>query len=229
MKKLLVLLALCIYLAMSLISCNKSDNQIRASVVMLQGERGQCSGEQIKSKSSKEYILSAGHCREITANEDVLVTTEDGRKLYRRIIAEDPHSDLLLIEAVPNLPSLSIAFDIYKNEHVRTFTHGAGMDTYLTEGFVIENQEARIPVGPGDSCPKLPKFMVGNLDTFFGSFEVCFLDLIETVTTAKIVPGSSGGPMVNDSGELNGVCSATGEYFSDMVTLKDIKRFVDNY
>lgn len=206
-----------------------SDNEIRSKVVKLTSKQGSCSGQQVVGASGMDYILTAGHCKPLEVNGSIMVTTEDGRSLYRRIIVEDEESDLLLLEGVPNMPGLAIAPVSFPKQPVRTFTHGRGFDTYRTEGALIQNYQISVPVSEAENCPKMPKYRVVEYNTMFGPLEVCALSVIETVTTAMIVPGSSGGAVVNSDGELVGVVSAGDGVFGYLVSLSDIKKFLHNY
>lgn len=213
-------------------SCSPSDNSIRSHVVKLVSAKGSCSGEQIKAPSGMLYILTAAHCKVLAVDGSIKVITEDGRELPRRVIEEDLQSDLLILEGVPNLPGFDIAKRVSAKDHVRTFTHGYGMDTYKTEGVIIQNMRVQIPISAigstedEEKCEEQPKQKAVNAG-FFG--KVCAMDVIETATTAMILAGSSGGPVVNDQGDLVGVVSAGDGQIGMLVTLKDILRFTASY
>lgn len=216
------------------IKCGKpSEASIRSSVVIIRGEKGgSCSGEQVMAPSGESYILTAAHCLPLADSEGNLnVTTEDGRTLKRRVIAEDPASDLALAEGVPGIRPLEIGDSLERFQRVRTFTHGRGYPTYKTEGEVIGNEMVYIVIGSAESvedeikCVSKPKFRA--MQSFFG--KVCVMVIEETAVTAGVVPGSSGGPVVNDNGELVGVVSASDGNFGYLVKLKDIKAFISGY
>lgn len=208
-----------------------SETYLRPRVVRLSGAEGMCSGEQIVAPSGTNYILTAAHCRPFERNGSILVTTEDGQILQRRVIAEDQNSDLLLLEGLPGVEGISIATHDHPGQHVRTLTHGHNLDTYLTEGYLIQNQEVHIPINvintPEDAakCQSMAKFM--QVPSIWGS--LCALNVVETITSAMIVPGSSGGMVVSDSGELVGVVSAGAPPFGALVTLYDINKFLAAY
>jgi len=218
---------------------NPSDTEIKSSVVRLTTEnnRGTCTGEQVKAASGTEYILTAGHCAGL-ANEQgsIKVITEDGREMMRKIIAEDANSDLLLLEAAPNTRAMEIAANIHSSEHLRSFTHGQGLDTYKTEGEYVQEQEVEIPLfivtSDNEGKCNMPKLKMKDMPIFFGFMvKVCSLVVKTAITTVPIVPGSSGGPIVNDNGDLTGVASASApdSFISILVRLQDIQNFLKNY
>lgn len=229
----LIIIALAISMAMCASkSMAKSDDYIRHRVVRLKSAQGMCSGEQVRAPSGKDYILSAAHCMGIAdANGVFNVIDEDGNSMGRKLIAEDPDSDLILLEGLPGVRGLDIAQAASRFQHVRTFTHGHNFDTYTTEGVLVQESNVTIPtsIAIGEEaekkCISQPKYRLINI---FGPINVCALSVDEQVTTAVIVPGSSGGPIVDDKGRLIGVASATGEGFSYLVRLSDIQRFLAN-
>lgn len=221
-------------LALSAIHVNViSESEIKENVVKLTGARGLCSGEQVIAASGKTYILTAAHCKGLATDGSILVHTEDGRHLNRRIIMEDDRSDLLLLEGVPGLSGLSIASSLDRWEHERTYTHGRGFDTYRTDGMNVQDkQQVAFILGEPSTCLNMPKYRIVEMGSFFGiTFQVCIMEMNESVTTAKIVPGSSGGPVVNDSGQLVGVASAGDNdgAFGYLVRLQDIQLFLSNF
>lgn len=214
-------------------SAGPSDEQwLRARSVKLVSKDGSCSGQQVHADSGVDYILSAGHCHMLAdKNGNIKVLTESGKELLRRVIAEDPQSDLLLIEGLPGLEGIPLAKHSAPNQHIRTFTHGAGLATYKTEGAIIQDMNIKILISPifrpsdAEECAAVPKQALVDL----GFIQACALDITETVASAQIIPGSSGGMAVDDSGALVGVASATDGKMGYFVRLSDIRAFVNSY
>lgn len=202
-KKLLGAIGIAIMLCMVSRGCGPSETEIRHKVVKIIGNGHGCSGEQIKAPSGTNYILTAGHCSAaIGTDGTAVITTEDGKQINRKVIAADTNSDLLLIEGLPGVEGLSIADHLVRFQHVRTFTHGAMLDTYKTEGIVVMEQHLEI----------------------MGAFSADEIGI-----TAMVQPGSSGGPVVNDSGQLVGVVSASDAGIGWIVRIQDIKAFLSAY
>lgn len=230
LPKKLAILAAAIIGAILLIPAHKAVNP-RDRIVKLTGKAGQCSGEQIKAPSGESYILTAGHCSVLVDDGRINVETEDHKHLSRKFIAEDPSSDLMLIEGVPHMEGIPIALTSFPGQHVRTLTHGNGFATYQTEGVLIQldKVEAELFAITNDAeaakCASMPKqHPEGSL---FGS--ICALDVIEIISTAMVVPGSSGGAVLNRHNELVAVVSAGGGPFSAFVKLADIRNFLNSY
>ena len=233
-KILTTLIATC--LVVSSVRCLSSAPQdVFKQVVKLESSRGSCSGEQIKAKSGITYILTAAHCRVLEENGSITVKAADGRSLQRRVIAIDKHSDLMLIEGIPGLEGLTIAKQSFARDDIETYTHGSGYPSYKTEGTLIGNIEIEFPIDIIASeedeakCSGSDIFKISEVNTIFGSVKVCMFKAIETATTALIVPGSSGGAVVNKQHELVGVVSAGNDKFGFLVRLQDIQAFLANY
>jgi len=228
----------CIIIALALIAAimapmlgTVSERSLRNRVVKLKAARGSCSGEQVRAPSGESFILSAGHCSLLAdASGSITVELESGAEIQRKIIAEDPKSDLLLIEGIPGMRGIDIAKSAGPGTLVRTFTHGAGYKTYKTSGELVQESHLNIFFGEG-ACPsKAPKFKEINIEIFPGLIlSACLLSVTEMTMTAMIVPGSSGGMVVDSAGALVGVVSAGDGKFGQIVLLSDIQAFLAGY
>lgn len=205
-----------------------ADDYFRKRAVTLLGEEnGFCSGEQVRAPSGKDYILSAWHCKDLARDGIITVRTEDGQMLKRKVITIDDNSDLMLIEGLPNLPGLSIAKEHGKHDHVKTFTHGGGLDTWRSDGELIMDKQITVEVPVSIKDCTGAKLRPIEMFSLFGKYQTCAMVVIETGTTAKIIPGSSGGMVVNDAGELVGVVSAGDGYgIGWLVRLIDVQAFM---
>lgn len=207
----------------------RSDKFIRNRVVMLHSNHGSCSGIEIKAPSGKNYILTAGHCKILLENNEVLAENEQGKDIPVHFIAEDSFSDLMLLTARDS-NSIPVGRHMYEHQHLHTLTHGRGYPTYRTDGEFLAYQMTDVMVSEiqdpsqEESC-RLSKFKIQ--DTLFG--KICILHTVQTISTAAVVPGSSGGPLLNDDGQLVGIVSAGGpDSFSTFVSLPDIREFLKN-
>jgi len=236
-KLIAVIAILCVLAGVSLRPSHKTDSYFYNRTVKLLGNGHQCSGEQVAAPSGVDYILTAGHCRALVDESgQVTVIREDGVSLMRKMIIEDPTSDLLLFEGLPGVSGLEVANRVRPHDHVRTFTHGKGFNTYRTDGVIIQDKQVRIALraieGDQDeaACSSMPKLKVEEVPGFFGPPQkVCIMDVEETFTTAFIAPGSSGGMVINDEGKLVGVVSCGDGQYGGLVELSDIRSFLKAY
>lgn len=212
--------------------CSPSNHKIMSSVVKLTGERGSCSGTQVKAPSGKKYILTAGHCSVLADRGIIEVHTEDAGNYFSKVLEESNDSDLLLLEPAPGISGIKIANDLSRFETLRSFTRGAGLPTYETSGNMIAERIVQFEMNPIGSdeerttCHKA-KNAIESVNLFdMIVYEVCTVRVVETIMSTPIAPGSSGGLIANKWGELAGVASAGGGGYYYAVTLKDIQRFL---
>lgn len=221
---LLVLLSGCPHLP-------KSEAEIRRNVVQLESSVGYCSGTQIHTSSGHEYILTAAHCEALAEDGYIKASFDGERAIPRRVIEASSESDLMLLEGLPNRHGLDIAEDNQVGDHLRSFTHGLHLLTHKSQGELIQFSKVPVMVSivttdeEAQQCEVKPKNKV--IDALF--FKVCALYIESIISDLKIHPGSSGGAVVNDVGELAGVAYASGEDFSLIVPVKDVQAFLKPY
>ena len=199
----------------------RSDIYIRNRVLMLVGNGVECSAIQVKAPSGKNYTMSAGHCAVIAVNGYVNAIHEDGSETMIKVLAVDPEHDLMLLEAADE-KSIEVAKDSKPHQRVHTLTHGHGMPTYRTDGELLKDVDIKIeePIDNDQALAKCKHIVVGN-------FEMdCELKLHVVMSTAQVLPGSSGGAVLNNKGELVGIVSCTDGFFSGFVMLKDIQEML---
>lgn len=206
-----------------------SETFLREHTLMLRGNNVSCTAVEVIAPSGESYVLSARHCSVMATVGKILAIDEQGRLEYLDIIALDKNSDLMLLSAHSD-SGLRIAKSVVINEHIHTMTHGAGKPLYRTDGVLLDEESIMFRLGDiedqkdFDACTAGPQQSV----VFSPAGPVCALTLIDVATTAKVVPGSSGGPAVNEHNELIGIASATDSdgNFGYFVRLKDIQRFL---
>ena len=210
-----------------------SDAYLRERIVMLVSKAGQCTGVEVLAPSGKIVTLTAGHCVDVFVDGTATAITEDGQETEIDLLYEYQEADLAVAEGVGD-KFVSIAKDIKDLEKVHTMTHGGGQRSYRTDGEIIDYYMNDIPAFEIDSpekelqCQRSPKMKAGTMPFIFGiKIPVCFLHVKQIISTAKVVPGSSGGPLFNEKNELVGIVSASiMEFFSSYSGTADIHMFL---
>ena len=223
-------------IAMGLYAYNHvSDDYIRDRVVLLTGNGIACSGAQVRAPSGKDYILTAGHCRDTVTEGAATTTTDNGKTRERSFVAEDPTSDLMLLEGLPGLSGLAIGDSAPRLTRVRAFTRGGLQPTYETSGVIVGTEIAQAPVDLDEEHCVGSKYQTQDVNPFIALLlglstgRLCLLAVEETVSTTPIAQGSSGGPLLDASGDLVGIASMTSPTFSTWVKLSDIRAFLAGY
>lgn len=233
MNKIKVFATIAAAIALVFIFSPPSRSELASKVVKLRGVNGgQCSGSQVRAPSGVSYILTAAHCRPLANAEGLIeVERQDGRKIARKVLAEDDSSDLLLLEGIPGLKGLDIAKSVSRNgERLFSLTHGGGMAIWGSEGETVGELHIDILIGFERCTAKGSKYAYKDIEVGWGiKAPACVLSVDEMVTTLRLIPGSSGGMIVNRWGQLVGVCSSGSSAFTNLVLLQDIRRFIESY
>lgn len=211
------------------------ERKVRAEAVQLFGNGHSCSGVHVHTKRAS-YILTAGHCKVLATPDGYInaVNDEMGAGIPRKILAEDPLSDLLLLEPLPSHKGIDVATRAYQHEKLISFTHGSGYPTHRTEGEYIGKVHINVALNQitndeEEQACSMPKHKKIDMDFLFFHFRLCVLDVDTYASTLAAAPGSSGGPVVNKSGKLIGLVSAGNEKYSYLVQLEDVQRFLQDW
>ncbi len=152
----------------------------------------------------------------------VTVTFNDGKTVSAHIVGRDPADDLAVVKAegVSGLTPASFgsAKDLHVGDTVLAIGSPLGLEGSVTSGIVSalnrsvdlgaeENPQQQSPFGQFGFGHRHQRQSQGVTDAV----------LTEAIQTdAAINPGNSGGPLVNDQGEVVGICTAIATLGSGM-------------
>lgn len=218
------LYGLFIAICLMLFGCN-SAYHMKSRTMMLVSAEGSCSGTQVKAPSGKSYILSAAHCKPLMFNGKIMVIDESGHLFVSKVLDMDSDKDLLLMEGMPHMSGLPIAKAAHTGERVTSYTHGHGLPTYEASGKLLGSVHT-IQIPNEIESEKEMHLCKHIMPTMFGL--MCLQDRKTWATSMKVMPGSSGGGVLNASGELVGVVSAgnMATYQGELVPLNQIRQFL---
>lgn len=195
------------------------------------------SGSHVVAPSGRVYILTNAHVCNLSKTKEIYITDDFGRTIPRRIIEVSDFTDLCLVEPLPNYKgALKIGSEPNPGQIVAAIGHPSLMPTTMSRGEVIGQQEVDVtdhimdPSDKEDKC-NLPKNKIVDVDDiFFGSFKVCTIHINANLTTAVILPGSSGSPLIDFWGRMVGVMFAGNRAnWGVAVTQNDVQRFLKPY
>ena len=146
------------------------------------------------------FTISAGHCYDLNFEGYVLQFDESGDKQVLEILKVDHVKDLMLLTS-PVHSGVYLADTIVPHTRVHTITRGAVFPSFRTEGEI---------------------FVINRFIPELGGYKC--------ISTAPVVPGSSGGPVLSARNQLIGIVSAEDRYgFSYFTCVNDIEAFLDEY
>jgi S1-C subfamily serine protease len=227
MKKLfLVLMFVIMYITVSCAHIQKhsmlqSDKYIRDRVLMITGKNVLCSAIEVRAPSGKNYTMSAAHCAAMAINGYVTAINEDGdQKMIKVLEVDDPH-DLMLLEPYDE-KSIDVAKSEQRHQRVHTITHGHGMPSYRTDGELLDivNITLATPIDSDEALAKCKNIVINDLELG------CEKKYNVIMSTAQVLPGSSGGAVLNEEGKLVGIVSCTDGFFAGFIPIDDINNLL---
>lgn len=208
MKNRGVILAVLLLIGFLYYQLSQDDGMVAAKYVVRVSteDGGKCTGVEVKYKNNF-YILTAAHCvgdlpLEIFT-DTATISYPDETSMISKILRVDAVQDVAVIEATRNV-GLLLARSVFENERVHTVTHGGSYPLYRTDGNLIKENYL--------SSERFPEF-------------------IRTLTTAWVIPGSSGGPLLNANEQLVGIItnySVEYRFFSLSTPVARIREILDS-
>lgn len=147
---------------------------------------------------SERMFITAAHCVE-QVDEDVLMQLTNTLKVVGTVYKIDNTVDLAAVSMVFNLGTFRVAHvDGREQDQVWMMGYPGGVrQPMFYEGMIVDSQ-----------------FLVGN-------------GLFRMMVNRPMYGGMSGGPMVNESGEVVSVNQLTNEFSGYGLSTKELRMFVD--
>lgn len=192
------------------------------------------SGSVVKARSGKAFMLTNFHvCIDAKIDGVVVGSYNNGHTIMGPVVDEDAISDLCLIDIKQSVPALSVASDMKFDEtiYTRGWPHGI-LGEYEGKATSVTDFEWIYSIDEMGECPSRTKKVYGHNGRLAG----CQVRSENVVTTLYAAPGSSGSPVVNQSGKLVGVIeshlhsgSGTNKGNAGLVPLKDIQEMLKRH
>lgn len=189
-------------------------------------------GFHVTSPSGQVYIVTNRHVCERSKNGQVYVEAGSS-KAWKKILYEDPEHDLCLVEKLYS-SGLHLAPSLSRGEKIAIVGHPSGYDITMTEGEAIGywpmsiNERITTPAQEAN-CKKWKDSTISTIkDSQGNDIKVCTAGSAALITTAQVKAGSSGSPVVNQSGKVVGViyCIESDDNWGRAVPLKFLRELL---
>lgn len=214
-------------------------------------------GFAIVAPSGQSYIMTNDHVCDVSSDGRTVLVTGDEGSMRRNIVAHDENSDLCLIEGLPGVEGLPVAWSGPElGDTITVVGHPRLMPTHVAKGEMTGKETISIRMGPisvidprsgqeeliseqdggileKDCQMNKNSITTLEIDAMFMVLKVkfCVMTVQDAyVTSVVIYPGNSGSPVVNFWSNVIGVAFASDSTnWGRMVPLQDIKAFLKNY
>lgn len=187
------------------------NNFLRArgsEVVLIQNSSGNgATGFTVQGRSGTTVIMTNNHVCELAENGYLFVTYKENRYVLHTIKSY-LYNDLCAIEAPRGAGHLSLARKAAVGDVAYIVGHPLLEPLTLTQGEISGQVNIEIQVMKGEEDCKGPTYNWEVVDSVWGEFMSCERKLASWATTATILPGNSGSPVVNNYGNVIGVAFA---------------------
>lgn len=227
-------------------------------MVQIAADKGGGSGFAMTAKSGATYIITNDHVCEHAEDGKMLITAQDGRVMWRRVIERSDFTDICVIEGMPGDKGLKLGEPTQVGDTVYALGHPRLRPLTLTSGMVIAKSDLPIldfvfPTGDalmdlmlpvdrtGRTCD-LPKNQIMEYPIILktplnpegvqvGVIRLCMVvTKNSSITTVVGFPGSSGSAVVDYWGNVIGILfSGDDTNWSNLVSQEDLAKVLNKY
>lgn len=206
-----------------------------ATVILVSPGKGGGTGFAVKTENGSLFTLTNDHICDLADENGTLFANEQEQLVPLKVLHRSPYTDLCLVSPLLYKTPLKLGSKYYIGEKVFITGHGRLYDDTMTDGEVVQAKRVMVGVREVDSkeeCEIAPKYKYVEINFIFTTVGICAIEVDAVITTAQILPGNSGSPVVNRSGELIGVAFASGSNDINrawVIPLKSIQEFLKHY
>lgn len=234
-----VTLALLMVTTISLKAPDLHDSYIRtkvgnAVVKVLTADSGG-TGFHVVAPSGNTYIMTNRHVCSGKAGDVLLVQTDSGKSIPRKIIGVYKDHDLCLLESLPGVKGITLGSELSVGDSIGIVGHPLLVPLTYMKGNVVGNPDIELVEAfnvTKEECSGKFIDVSNTMYVFFGINTVC-MGVYKTQQVDYIAyQGNSGSPAVNGYGNLVGVHFAGRQdsiTIGYIVPLSFVKAFLQDY
>jgi S1-C subfamily serine protease len=222
----------------------------RTYAMRIKPNGGGGTGFAMKAKSGITYIVTNDHICEHAENGQLLVTTEDGRTLWRNVIERSDFSDLCVVEGMPgdegltlgHEPRIGDTIEVVGHPRLRPLSLAKGELTGVTDipilSFIMKSGDPLLDLmlhAEDKACDSAKNVImeepISIMGVPAGSIKFCInLTKDAYMSTVVIYPGNSGSPVVDYWGNVIGVAFASDDtHWAAIVSRADLIKLLAKY
>lgn len=206
-------LGICLVWGAAMLLSPPSDSFVRKNVYQLMSPDGNCTGTKVLAPSGTSYIITAAHCNNLIKDNKIDSYDVGGVQSYLEVIQISPDIDLMLLSS-PDKTGLQVGSMLELHQAVHTIAHNRNGLDMMVKAYRRDGEYL------GDT-------MLVPLCTPAVMFNEPVACSMHSITTVQVMPGNSGGPLLDNDNHLIGIISNLDyKGFSYHVTPTTIKEFL---
>ncbi len=220
-------------------SCITTRNDIKnidaltaKSTYRLVSSSGHGSAVAVKAPSGKVYLISNMHVCINSINRMMFAVNYENKSELVKVVHISYDTDLCLLSAPKDAVAITKSKrTIYQNDKVYAvgYMNRAGF-RQARDGYIIRTGNGTLNLGANFSgCGKGKTFKISYTIATGQQAEICLLNINSYVLNMSIAPGVSGGPLVDEYGQLIGIMYGTENNITAMaIPLTNVKKYIKN-